>query len=127
VHETAKLIRIRRITPSAVWRDRCRDAGTSDIPVLRGCADAEAMGIASSAFGMGASPAFTDPGGALALQGARVASRCRGNGRRASSVVGGLVSVPVIAVPTSIGYGAPLAASRRCWGMLNSCASNVTV
>jgi len=43
------------------------------------------------------------------------------------SVVGGLVSVPVIAVPTSIGYGASLNGIAALLGMLNSCASNVTV
>lgn len=43
------------------------------------------------------------------------------------SVVGGLVSVPVIAVPTSIGYGASFQGIAALLGMLNSCASNVTV
>jgi NCAIR mutase (PurE)-related protein len=43
------------------------------------------------------------------------------------SVVGGLVSVPVIAVPTSIGYGASFNGVAALLGMLNSCASNVSV
>ena len=43
------------------------------------------------------------------------------------SVVGGLVSVPVIAVPTSIGYGASFNGVAALLGMLNSCASNVAV
>jgi len=43
------------------------------------------------------------------------------------SVVGGLVSAPVIAVPTSIGYGASFGGVAALLGMLNSCASNVTV
>jgi NCAIR mutase (PurE)-related protein len=43
------------------------------------------------------------------------------------SVVGGLVSVPVIAVPTSIGYGASFNGMAALLAMLNSCASNVTV
>ena len=43
------------------------------------------------------------------------------------SVVGGLVSAPVIAVPTSIGYGASFGGIAALLGMLNSCASNVTV
>jgi NCAIR mutase (PurE)-related protein len=43
------------------------------------------------------------------------------------SVVGGLVSAPVIAVPTSIGYGASFNGVAALLGMLNSCASNVTV
>ena len=43
------------------------------------------------------------------------------------SVIGGLVNVPVIAVPTSIGYGASFNGIAALLGMLNSCASNVTV
>ena len=43
------------------------------------------------------------------------------------SVVGGLISVPVIAVPTSVGYGASFGGVAALLGMLNSCASNVTV
>lgn len=43
------------------------------------------------------------------------------------SVVGGLVAVPVIAVPTSVGYGASFNGVAALLGMLNSCASNVTV
>jgi len=43
------------------------------------------------------------------------------------SVVGGLVSVPVVAVPTSVGYGASFGGVAALLGMLNSCASNVTV
>jgi NCAIR mutase (PurE)-related protein len=43
------------------------------------------------------------------------------------SVVGGLVSVPVVAVPTSIGYGASFGGVTALLSMLNSCASNVTV
>jgi NCAIR mutase (PurE)-related protein len=43
------------------------------------------------------------------------------------SVVGGLVKVPVIAVPTSVGYGASFGGIAALLGMLNSCASGVTV
>jgi len=43
------------------------------------------------------------------------------------SVVGGYVACPVIAVPTSIGYGASFGGIAALLGMLNSCASNVTV
>ena len=44
-----------------------------------------------------------------------------------ASVVGGLVSAPVIAVPTSVGYGASLGGVAALLAMLNSCASNVTL
>ena len=43
------------------------------------------------------------------------------------SVVGGLVSSPVIAVPTSVGYGASFHGIAALLGMLNSCAAGVTV
>jgi len=44
-----------------------------------------------------------------------------------ASVIGGLVRRPVIAVPTSVGYGASFGGIAALLGMLNSCASNVTV
>ncbi len=43
------------------------------------------------------------------------------------SVIGGLVSTPVIAVPTSVGYGASFQGIAALLGMLNSCASGLTV
>lgn len=43
------------------------------------------------------------------------------------SVVGGLVSAPIVAVPTSIGYGAALSGFTALFGMLTSCASGITV
>ena len=43
------------------------------------------------------------------------------------SVVGGLVSAPVIAVPTSVGYGASFGGLAALLGMLNSCANNIAV
>jgi NCAIR mutase (PurE)-related protein len=43
------------------------------------------------------------------------------------SVVGGMVSVPVIAVPTSVGYGASFGGLAALLAMLNSCAAGVTV
>jgi NCAIR mutase (PurE)-related protein len=43
------------------------------------------------------------------------------------SVVGGYVDCPVVAVPTSVGYGASYGGTAALLGMLNSCAANVTV
>jgi hypothetical protein len=43
------------------------------------------------------------------------------------SVVGGMIGVPVIAVPTSVGYGASFNGLAALLGMMNSCASNVSV
>lgn len=52
---------------------------------------------------------------------------CAGMEGALPSVVGGLVGVPVIAVPTSVGYGASFQGSAALLGMLNSCSPNVTV
>ena len=58
---------------------------------------------------------------------ARVVIVCAGMEGALPSVVGGLLRVPVIAVPTSIGYGAAFQGLAALLGMLNSCASNVSV
>lgn len=52
---------------------------------------------------------------------------CAGMEGALPSVVGGLVGVPVIAVPTSVGYGASFAGAAALLGMLNSCSPNVSV
>ena len=61
------------------------------------------------------------------LTAARVVVVCAGMEGALPSAVGGLVSCPVIAVPTSVGYGASFHGLAALLGMLNSCASNVTV
>src|SRR5262249_14665767 len=61
------------------------------------------------------------------LEKARVVIVCAGMEGALPSVVGGLVRVPVIAVPTSVGYGAAFDGLAALLGMLNSCASNVSV
>jgi NCAIR mutase (PurE)-related protein len=61
------------------------------------------------------------------LAGARVIIVCAGMEGALPTVVGGLVMAPVIAVPTSVGYGASFQGLAALLGMLNSCSSNVTV
>ncbi len=61
------------------------------------------------------------------LMEARVIIVCAGMEGALPSAVGGLVSCPVIAVPTSVGYGAAFHGLAALLGMLNSCSSNVTV
>lgn len=61
------------------------------------------------------------------LTAARIVIVCAGMEGALPSVVGGLVMAPVIAVPTSIGYGASFQGLAALLGMLNSCSSNVTV
>jgi len=58
---------------------------------------------------------------------ARVIVVCAGMEGALPSAIGGLVSCPVIAVPTSVGYGASFHGLAALLGMLNSCARNVTV
>jgi pyridinium-3,5-biscarboxylic acid mononucleotide synthase len=104
-------------------------AGTSDIPV------AEEAAIAAETFGARVCRLY-DVGVAglhrlLAvrdeLKHAHAIIVCAGMEGALPSVVGGLVSVPVIAVPTSVGYGASFAGAAALLGMLNSCSPNVTV
>src|SRR5215213_7934545 len=61
------------------------------------------------------------------LRAARVLVVAAGMEGALPSVVGGLVAAPVIAVPTSVGYGASFGGVAALLGMLNSCSSNVTV
>ncbi len=104
-------------------------AGTADMPVAQ-----EAIGTARR-FGNKVEPVF-DVGVAglhrlLASQGtlraARVVIAVAGMEGALPSVVGGLVDRPVIALPTSVGYGASFGGLAALLGMLTSCASNVSV
>jgi NCAIR mutase (PurE)-related protein len=104
-------------------------AGTSDLPVA-----AEAS--ATLAFLGHAVTRFNDIGVAgihrlLArideIRAAHVVIVTAGMEGALPSVVGGLVSAPVIAVPTSVGYGASFQGLAALLGMLNSCASGLTV
>lgn len=61
------------------------------------------------------------------LRQANVVIVCAGMEGALPSVVGGLVAVPVIAVPTSVGYGAAFGGVTALLGMLNSCSPNVSV
>jgi hypothetical protein len=104
-------------------------AGTSDIPV------AEEALVTAGIMGNDVDHVY-DVGVAgihrllanreIILQ-ARVVIVCAGMEGALPSVVGGLVGVPVIAVPTSVGYGASFQGLAALLGMLNSCASNVSV
>ena len=61
------------------------------------------------------------------LQNANIVIVVAGMEGALASVIGGLVSCPVIAVPTSVGYGASFGGISALLGMLNSCAAGVTV
>ena len=104
-------------------------AGTSDIPVAEEAAiTATAMGNrVARIYDVGVAGIHRLFGAREDFESARVVVVVAGMEGALPSVVGGLVSVPVIAVPTSIGYGASFEGVAALLGMLNSCASNVTV
>lgn len=104
-------------------------AGTSDLPV------AEEAAISAETFGAHVMRLY-DVGVAglhrllavnTELREAHAVIVCAGMEGALPSVVGGLVGVPVIAVPTSVGYGASFGGTTALLGMLNSCSPNVSV
>lgn len=104
-------------------------AGTSDIPVAEeAVVTAEVMGNdVEHLYDVGVAGIHRLLAHRAALTEARVVIVCAGMEGALPSVVGGLVRVPVIAVPTSVGYGASFKGLAALLGMLNSCASNVSV
>ena len=104
-------------------------AGTSDIPVAEEAAiTATAMGNrVTRIYDVGVAGIHRLFGAQEEFRSARVIIVAAGMEGALPSVVGGLVQAPVIAVPTSIGYGASFNGLAALLGMLNSCASNVTV
>ncbi len=104
-------------------------AGTSDIPVAEeAVATAEVMGNdVEHLYDVGVAGIHRLLANRETLTRARVIIVCAGMEGALPSVVGGLVGVPVIAVPTSVGYGAAFKGVAALLGMMNSCASNVSV
>jgi pyridinium-3,5-biscarboxylic acid mononucleotide synthase len=104
-------------------------AGTSDLPVAEeACVTAEVMGNAvDRLFDVGVAGIHRLLGEHVRLAAARVVVVVAGMEGALPSVVGGLVKVPVIAVPTSVGYGASFGGVAALLGMLNSCAAGVSV
>jgi NCAIR mutase (PurE)-related protein len=104
-------------------------AGTSDIPVAEeAVVTAEMMGNdVQHLYDVGVAGIHRLLANRESLAKARVVIVCAGMEGALPSVVGGLVGVPVIAVPTSVGYGAAFKGLTALLGMMNSCASNVSV
>jgi NCAIR mutase (PurE)-related protein len=121
-----------------VWRlpeerrsDRvlCASAGTADIAVLdEAVLTLEAFGFAPTRLvdvgvaGLHRLLAHVD-----AVQGADAVIVCAGMEGALASVIGGLTAAPVVAVPTSVGYGSSLEGVTALLAMLSSCAAGVTV
>ncbi|HVN03098.1 MAG TPA: nickel pincer cofactor biosynthesis protein LarB [Bryobacteraceae bacterium] len=146
--DTETAARVQKCFPSAeyfplsgairFWRDKsvrgkgtiavvC--AGTSDIPVAEEAqVTAEVMGNQVDAIhDVGVAGIHRLLSHEERLTKARVVVVCAGMEGALPSAVGGMVSGPVIAVPTSIGYGASFNGLAALLGMLTSCASNVAV
>ncbi len=104
-------------------------AGTSDIPVAEeAVVTAEVMGNqVERIYDVGVAGIHRLLAHQKILSRARVVIVCAGMEGALPSVVGGLIGVPVIAVPTSVGYGAAFQGLAALLGMMNSCASNVSV
>ncbi len=146
---TDKAEMVRKEFPDSTYHDRARvltlikndieitgkgkilviSAGTSDIPVAEEAAvTARFMGNeVDTLFDLGVSGLHRLLAHNERLMNASVIVVAAGMEGALPSVVGGLVDKPVIAVPTSIGYGASFQGVAALLGMLNSCASGVTV
>jgi pyridinium-3,5-biscarboxylic acid mononucleotide synthase len=128
-HELARCITLAQNAPPVQGRVAVLCAGTSDLPV------AEEAAVTAEIFGTEVTR-ITDVGVAglqrlLAqldkLRAADAIVCCAGMEGALPSVVGGLVEAPVIAVPTSVGYGAAFEGVAALLGMLNACSPNITV
>ena len=145
---TDQFERVKKTVPEAEFHDAARaivvrrdrtmrgkgtvlvvSAGTSDIPVAEeALVTLDVMGnTVDHLYDVGVSGLHRLLDRRERLVNARVLIVVAGMEGALPSVVGGLVSAPVIAVPTSIGYGASFHGLAALLGMLNSCASNVTV
>jgi NCAIR mutase (PurE)-related protein len=104
-------------------------AGTGDLPVAEeACVTAELMGNrVERLYDVGVAGIHRILGRRDRLEAATVVIVVAGMEGALPSVVGGLVARPMIAVPTSVGYGASFGGLAALLGMLNSCAAGVTV
>lgn len=129
-HEQARTITLRS-TPLPEGRGTILvvAAGTADLPVAEeAVVSAEIMGNrVERLYDVGVAGLHRLLAEQARLSSAHVVIVAAGMEGALPSVVGGLVDVPVIAVPTSVGYGASFGGLTALLGMLNSCASGVSV
>jgi hypothetical protein len=104
-------------------------AGTSDVPVAEEAAiSAEVMGNdVDRLYDVGVAGIHRLLSERDRLAAARVIIAVAGMEGALASVIGGLVRVPVVAVPTSVGYGSSFGGMTALLAMLNSCATGVSV
>jgi NCAIR mutase (PurE)-related protein len=139
---------VRAVVPGAVFHEQARAitlaqgnippgkgtvvvacAGTSDVPIAEeAIVTAELMGnVVDRMYDVGVAGIHRVLREQARLQSARAIIVVAGMEGALPSVVAGLVAVPVIAVPTSVGYGASFGGIAALLGMLNSCANGVAV
>ena len=128
-HEAARAILRRRPLPASTGTIVVASAGTSDLPVAEEAAlTAEVMGnTVARLYDVGVAGIHRVLSQRATLEAARVIVVVAGMEGALPSVVAGMVNVPVIAVPTSVGYGASFGGIAALLGMLNSCANGVAV
>lgn len=130
-HETARIIRVGPMPELLSGRDPVVvvTAGTSDIPVAEEAAVTAELAACpvERIFDVGVAGIHRLLDHRERLMRASAIVVVAGMEGALASVVGGLVAVPVIAVPTSVGYGAAFEGLAALLGMLNSCASGVAV
>ncbi len=128
-HPAARIVSYASTIPELKGKIAVVCAGTSDLPVAEEAAvTAELFGVqVTRVYDVGVAGVHRLLAQREVLARADVVIVCAGMEGALPSVVGGLVGVPVIAVPTSVGYGASFAGAAALLGMLNSCSPNVTV
>ncbi len=128
-HELARAITLRQCDHKPMGHIAVVSAGTSDLPVAEEArVTAEIMDQrVTTHYDVGVAGLHRLLARSEQLQQANVIVVAAGMEGALASVVGGLVAVPVIAVPTSVGYGASFGGLAALLTMLNSCASGVSV
>ena len=128
-HEDARIISCGPAAPPGCGNVMVVAAGTSDLPVAEeAVVTAEVMGnVVDRLYDVGVAGLHRVLAESKRLSNARVIIVVAGMEGALPSVVSGLVDVPVIAVPTSVGYGAAFGGITALLGMLNSCATGVSV
>jgi NCAIR mutase (PurE)-related protein len=129
VHDDARLVVVKPVAREGVGLIVVVSAGTSDLPVAEEAArTAELMGNEiDRLYDVGVAGIHRILAERERLSSARVIIVVAGMEGALPSVVAGMVDVPVIAVPTSVGYGASFGGVAALLGMLNSCANGVSV
>ena len=128
-NKISRTIKIQREKKNLCGNIAVCTAGTADIPVAEEAArTAEFFGsYVERIFDVGVSGIHRLLSQAEKLEKANVVVAVAGMEGALASVIGGLVSVPVIAVPTSVGYGANLGGISALLTMINSCANGISV